>query len=321
MQYTFFGNTGMNVSRLCLGTMTFGNQIDEAESARVLDEALDHGVNFIDTADSYGNSEEILGRILTKEKREKVFGLYEKLGITGVKIDFLNSDSQQRFRFRDAAIRDCLRRKLMVSFHGATVPRGQRRRWPHIATWEAVMGSEWYTLGPARQPNPRFNCTLPYTRNVLGPMDSCPVTFTAANKTTTNAHELALSVIYESGWQCISDTPEAYAASPGKPFLKQVHAAWDDIHFVDGYPGRFVCLARRKGDDWFLAAINGERKRTVSVPLDFLKPGAYDVTVYRDDAQSRDIVVKELKLRTDTPLKIALPAGGGFCTRIAQSHR
>ena len=73
MQYTFFGNTGMNVSRLCLGTMTFGNRLDEAESARVLDEALDHGVNFIDTADSYGNSEEILGRILTKEKREKVF--------------------------------------------------------------------------------------------------------------------------------------------------------------------------------------------------------------------------------------------------------
>jgi len=256
----------------------------------------------------------------TPAKREKVFGLYEKFGIKGVKVDFLNSDSQQRFLFRDAVIKDCLRRKLMVSFHGATVPRGQRRRWPHIATWEAVMGSEWYSFG-AQQPNPQFNCTLPYTRNVLGPMDSCPVTFTATKKTTTNAHELALSVIYESGWQCISDTPQAYAVSPGKTFLKQVHVAWDDIHFVAGYPGQFVCLARRKGDDWFLAAINGPRKRTVNVPLDFLKPGTYAVTLYRDEAQGRGIAVANLKLRTDTPVKIALPSGGGFCTRIAKSHR
>ncbi len=251
----------------------------------------------------------------TPEKRERIFGLYNKLGITGVKIDFLDSDAQERFKFRDAAIRDCLTHKLMVSFHGATIPRGQRRRWPHIAAWEAVMGSEWYSFGE-QQPNPRLNCTLPFARNVVGPMDSCPVTFTAEKKTTTNAHELALSVIYESAWQCLSDTPEAYAASPGKPFLQHVPVAWDDVHFIDGYPGEFVCLARRKGNDWYIAGICGEEGRNVTVPLDFLEPGTYDVALYRDAAQGREIAVEKVTLHTTTPLEIALPPGGGFCTRV-----
>ena len=266
----------------------------------------------------------------TPEKREKVFGLFKKFGIKGVKIDFLDSDSQERFKFRDEVIRDCLDRKLMVSFHGATIPRGQRRRWPHVLTWEGVMGSENYKRGFQRnlglgswvpeEPNPEFHCTLPFARNVVGPMDSCPVTFTIEGKATTSAHELALSVIYESGWQCMSDSPKAYAASPGKPFLRHVPVAWDDIHFVGGYPGEFVCLARRKGNDWYLAALCGRRGRTVRAPLDFLKPGTYRVALYRDSADGKEIVVEQVTLNSDTPLQLDLPPGGGFCTRITNRN-
>lgn len=199
------------------------------------------------------------------------------------------------------------------------MPRGQRRRWPNVLTWEAVKGSEWFIIARS-WPTPGYNCTLPFTRNVVGPMDSCPVTFTAERKTTTNAHELALSVIYESGWQNISDTPEAYAASPGSPFLKEVHAAWDDIHFIDGYPGEFVCLARRKANDWFIAAINADSQRTLDVPLDFLKAGTYRVKLYRDDEAAADIAVDDVTLQTTKPLTITLPSGGGFCMRVANSH-
>ena len=257
----------------------------------------------------------------TAEKRERVFGLFNKFGIKGIKIDFLNSDSQERFKFRDDAIRDCLKHKLMVSFHGATVPRGRQRRWPHIATWEAVRGAEWY-MSWSNNPNPpSYNCTLPFTRNVVGSMDYTPVTFSTDRRGTTDAHELALSVIFESGWQCISDSPQSYNASPGKQFLKQVHAAWDDIHFIDGYPGRFVCLARRKGREWFVAGISAQGPRELTVPLDFIEPGTYSVKLYRDSADGKEIAVEQLTVKTTEGLKIPMAANGGFAVRFQSSPR
>jgi alpha-glucosidase len=252
----------------------------------------------------------------TPDKRAKMFELFNKLGLKGIKIDFMDSDSQETFKWYDDTIRDCAKYKLMVSFHGATIPRGQRRLWPHIMTWEAVLGAEYYTFGN-HPPTPAHNCTLPYTRNVVGPMDYTGVTFTAPGKKTTNAHELALAVIFESGWQNISDKPEAYAASPGKPFLKEVPATWDDIHFIDGYPGEFVCLARRKGNDWFLAAINAEKPQDITIPLDFLKKGTYSVKPYCDDDSAKDITVKDVTLDTSKPFVISLPPNGGFCTKVS----
>ncbi len=255
----------------------------------------------------------------TPEKRAKMFGFFNKISIKGVKIDFMDSDSQETFKWYDDTIRDCLKYKLMVSFHGATIPRGQSRRWPHIASWEAVLGAEYYQDWSKTPPLPEHTCTLPFTRNAVGPMDFTGVTFSTDRKKTTNAHELALSVIFESGWQNIADKPEAYAASPGKPFLKEVPAAWDDIHFIDGYPGEFVCLARRKGNDWFVAAINAEKERTIKAPLDFLKPDKYSAKLYCDDEAAKDIAVKEITLDTAQALAIAVPANGGFAVRIADS--
>ena len=112
----------------------------------------------------------------------------------------------------------------------------------------------------------------------------------------------------------------AYAASVGKPFLKQVPAAWDDICFIDGFPGEFVCLARRKANDWFIAAINATKARDIAIPLDFLKSGTYYIKLYRDDRAGKDIVVEDLTLDTGKPLKVFLPPNGGFCTRIANSY-
>ena len=254
----------------------------------------------------------------TPEKRDKIFGLFNKLGIKGINIDFLNSDSQEKFKFRDDAARDCLRHKLMLSFHGATIPRGQQRRWPHIAAWEAVHGAEWYMSWSSNPNPPSHNCTLPFTRNVLGSMDYTPVTFSTERRGTTDAHELALSVIFESGWQCLADSPESYAKSPAAPFLRQVPAAWDDIHFIDGYPGKFVCLARRKGRDWFLAAINAAQPRRLTVPLDFLEPHDYSVKLYKDSADGKSITVEQLTVNPTKPLQIPLPPNGGLAVRFAQ---
>jgi hypothetical protein len=157
-------------------------------------------------------------------------------------------------RLREDIIRDCANRRMMVSFHGETVPRGQRRRFPNVMTLEAVKGAEWYTLPEFGdfKGAPIHNCTLPFTRNVVGPMDYTPVAFSASNRETTDAHELALPVIFESGWTCIADRPDAVRASPGKDILKRVPAAWDDIRFLGGYPGEYVCLARSNPYDMTL---------------------------------------------------------------------
>jgi alpha-glucosidase len=254
----------------------------------------------------------------TPEKREKIFSLYSKLGIKGVKIDFLDSDSQERFRFRDAVALDAIRHKLMLSFHGETIPRGQQRRWPHIMTWEATHGAEWY-MNWSKNPSPvTHNCILPFTRNAVGSMDYTPVTFSTDRRKTTDAHELALSVIFESGWQCLADSPESYAKNPGTPFLRQVPAAWDDIHFIDGHPGRFVCLARRKGSDWFVAAINADEPRTIHAALDFLTPGIYHATLYRDSITGKEMTIEEITVDTREALQVATAAGGGFAVRFSQ---
>lgn len=214
----------------------------------------------------------------TPEKREKILGYFVTHGFKGIKVDFLESDSQERFKFRETIARDCAERHLMLSYHGETMPRGQQRRWPHIATLEGVKGEEYYLFEYG--PTPAYNVNLVFTRNIVGSMDSCPSGFELtgtpfSRRTTSNSHEMALAVMFESGWQCMSVSPESMKDNPAKGFLKDIPSAWDDIHFVDGYPGEFAVLARRKGKDWWLVGINAGTPREVTVPLDFLKPATY----------------------------------------------
>jgi alpha-glucosidase len=221
----------------------------------------------------------------TPQKREHILGYFVKHGLKGIKVDFLESDSQERFQFRETMARQCARHRLMLSFHGETLPRGQQRRWPNIATLEGVMGQEYYLF--SHGPTPAFNVNLVFTRNIAGSMDACPSGFALPGtpfspRTTSNAHEMALAVLFESGWQCMSVSPESMKDNPAKAFLKHLPSAWDDIHFVDGHPDQFAVLARRKGRDWWLAGINAGTPREVRVPLGFLKPGSYRVKLYRD---------------------------------------
>jgi alpha-glucosidase len=262
-------------------------------------------------------------QVYTQQQRDRILPTYVNMGIKGIKADFIMDDSQKAMKWYDAFTQDCAKHKLLVSFHGATLPKGQQRRWPNIMTWEAVLGEEWHTLpnakNPCPPPTPEFNCELPFTRNVVGSMDYTPVVFSIPDKKTTNAHELALAIIFESAWQCIADSPASYNASPAKPFLKEVPATWDDIHFIDGQPDEFCCLARLKGNNWYLAAINAGTARTLKIPLNFLKQGTYPVTLYKDDAQAKDIAVENITLDTSKPFEISIPPNGGFCMKIVNS--
>lgn len=250
-----------------------------------------------------------------------VFDAYQRMGIDGIKIDYIDSDSRHAMRFRDSVSHYALKRKMLVSFHGETLPRGQRRTYPNIMTNEGVKGAEYYTFRGAPCANSWHNCMLPFTRNVVGPMDYTPVTFTVRPenpRTTTYAHELALPFVFESGWTCMADKPEAYLDSPAKDLLQKIETAWDDIHFVDGRPGEYFCVARRKGGKWFIAGINGKAPRTVSIPLGFLGKGRYDIVVYEDDKSGKDSVVRRT-LHNLTPAKairVNVKANGGFVMEV-----
>ncbi|MHB8969787.1 MAG: glycoside hydrolase family 97 protein [Pirellulaceae bacterium] len=279
----------------------------------------------------------------TPEKRKKILGYFVQHGFKGIKVDFLDSDSQERFKFRETIARACAEHKLMLSYHGETMPRGQQRRWPHIATLEGVKGEEYYLF--ERGPTPAYNVNLVFTRNIVGSMDNCPSGFELvgtplSRRTTTNAHEMALAVLFESGWQSMSVSPESMLDNPARGFLQGLPSAWDDIHFVDGFPEEFAVLARRRGQDWWLVGINAGTPRDVTIPLDFLKPGTYHTKLYHDapekqlvgreidlpesdvgelplEAARTRIAVDDASIDSASSFKVSLPANGGFGVKFA----
>ncbi len=260
----------------------------------------------------------------SKAGRDHVFGKYKALGIKGIKIDYIDSDKDYAMRFRDTALNYAAQHKFMVSFHGETMPRGQRRKYPNLMTLEGVRGAEYYTFKGASPPSPTHNCTLPFTRNVVGPMDYTPVTFTIRDENpriTTYAHELALPFIFESGWTCMADRPAAYLNSPAKEMLKRIETTWDETKFLDGFPGKYVCLARRKGKSWYIAAINAGPERTLKIPLGFIRNGTYSIKRYEDmpGEELTNIKISNEQIKKGDMLIIKLAANGGFSTIIDNS--
>ena len=267
----------------------------------------------------------------TQALENGIFPQNHAWGVISLKIDFISDANsacdQNIMKWFDMTAANLAANKLMGTFHGCTVPRGQRRRWPNMMTWEAVMGLEYIGRGYGGPPH---NCTMPFTRNVIGPMDLTPVLFTTtqlsngpgSQRTSTDAHELATSVIFESGMQHFADNPESYNASVGLPFLKAVPSCWDDIHFISGNPGDSVIMARRKGNDWYVAGIFAVPSKNVSVPLSFLKPGSYTVDLYVDSTGGTKYTMAKHTVTIDpsTPLSVWIKDNGGFCCRIPNSY-
>jgi hypothetical protein len=229
-----------------------------------------------------------------KPVREFELKMLKDWGVKGVKVDFLQSDKQNVISLYHSIMQDAAAHKIMVNFHGCTLPRGWDRTYPHLMSMEAVRGEECYIFD-SKYPEmaPGQNTILPFTRNAVGPMDYTPVGFSNNQypHLTTYGHELALSVVFESGWLHFTDRAEAYRGLPAAPkeFLKNVPVAWDDTRFVDGYPGKFVVLARRKADTWYLAGVNGEKapRRVEVKPGSWLEKGNYTLSTIVDGADGK----------------------------------
>ena len=244
------------------------NRFSKEELARLITHAKQRNVGLFLWYNSGGSNNAVTeaprnlmaDRSLRRAEFERISGL----GIRGIKVDFWHSDKQYMIKRYIDLLLDAAEFKLLVNFHGSTIPRGWERTFPNLVTMEAIRGHEFYTF--PSEPNygelaPSQNALVPFTRNVIGPMDSTPVIFAPKliSRLTTNGHEAALGIIYESGVQHFSDDAGAYSALPEawKSYLRSLPSAWDETRLLAGYPGKYVVMARRKGERWWVGAING----------------------------------------------------------------
>ncbi len=208
------------------------------------------------------------GKLLTHEDRAKEFSRLKEMGIKGVKIDFFGGDGQSVIQYYIDILNDAAQYDLMIHFHGATLPRGWARTYPHLVTTEAVRGFEMVTFTQNHADAEPNHCTmLPFTRNAFDPMDFTPMNLyripTRVKRITTSAFELALSVLFLSGIQHFAESPEGMRHVPDyvQQFLRELPDYWDDVQFIEGYPGKYVVPARKSGNRWYVAGINGENNQ------------------------------------------------------------
>ncbi len=266
-------------------------------------------------------------RMNTSEKRVKEFEWLNQIGVYGIKVDFFPGDQQKTMNHYISILEDAARYKLMVNFHGCTLPRGWSRTYPNLMTMEGVYGAEQYNNGRRMTPQGAgHNATLPYTRNIVGPMDYTPVAFTNSQHphTTTYAHELSLSVVFESGIVHFADRPSGFTDLPNeaKEFLRYVPTAWDDTKLLEGYPGQLAVIARQKADNWYIGGINGEEKeKTIKIDFDFLQPNTkYKMVLIKDGADAVTFDISDGAVNHNDSIEIRLLPKGGAVMWITKDE-
>lgn len=256
-------------------------------------------------------------RLNDPESCDREFAKIAGWGVKGVKIDFFADDIKDISRYYHQLITTAAKHHLTVNFHGGTIPHGWQRTYPNVVTCEAVYGAEWYNNnGTLTDKAAEHNATLPFTRNVIGPMDYTPGTFTDTQypHITSDAHELALIILFESGIQHMPDRPETYTSMPLqiKELLSSLPSAWDDTRLVGGYPGDYAILARRKGSTWYVAGVNGKREsRILDFSLSFLGKGLHE-SLLVTDAPDRHFSTNSKAVKSSDRLHIDCAPDGGF---------
>ena len=256
---------------------------------------------------------------------EKACALYEKWGIAGIKIDFMDSDDQEMVNWYHRVVKTAAKYHLMVDFHGAYKPTGWRRTYPNLMTREGVLGNEYNKW--SYRVTPEHMCTLPFTRMLAGPMDFTPGGFlnrnpdkfrngTPAHVMGTRANTLSQFVIYDSPYLVACDHPDNYYGEVGIDFLKNVKSVWDDTRVLKGEIGEYITMARRNGENWFIGSMTNSFERELEITLDFLGGGNYKMVSFSDTEKTKENA--EIAIRNETivkkgdTIKINMVPGGGF---------
>jgi len=261
----------------------------------------------------------------------EAFPLYEKWGVAGLKIDFVLRDDQPGIDFYYKVAEKAAKHKLMVDFHGCTKTWGIQRTYPNVVGFEGIIGMEQSKAGV--RDNPENRLIIPYTRMIGGLTDYTPGGFNNVKREEfnaimggrpmvmgTRAHHLALYVVYESPFQMVSDWPEAYRKDPSFKFIKDVPASWDKTKVLNGYPGEFIIVARKKGNDWYLGSMTNRIPRSFEIILDFLDSGNYIAEIYADAKDSdqfpKSIDIKSIKVKKGDKFRIRMVTDGGLAVQF-----
>ena len=252
-----------------------------------------------------------------QEAIEEEFAWCEQVGVKGVKVDYINSDSQFAMKVMYMLADIAADHHLVVNYHGCVNPGGENRTYPNILSSEAVAGMENYKWNNG--PNVASLLTLPYTRNVLGSMEFTPTAYRVQGSNATSGLMLAMSVVYESAIQTFAHSAFVYQGYKGLSLLADVPTTWDDSKLIEGYPGESVIRARKKGDNWYLGAMTLDAK-TYNVPLTFLDSGqTYHAYIYKDNAAGDNIEVTSQDVTSATVLPIPLLANGGCSVKFTKN--
>lgn len=260
--------------------------------------------------------------LLTHDDRIKEFTRIKNIGVKGVKIDFFAGDGQSMIAYYHDILKDAATVGLLINFHGATLPRGWHRTYPNLMTMESVKGFEMITFSQQTADAAPAHCAiLPFTRNAFDPMDFTPMCLYKIPrivKRTTGPFELALSVLFMSGIQHYAERPEGMATVPAfvKAFLQNVPSVWDDVKFIDGFPGKYAVIARKSGKNWWIAGINGEAtSKKVNLDLSFAGKG-WKGTMITDDQNGKGFIEKQIVPQDKKPFEITMQPNGGFVMQL-----
>jgi alpha-glucosidase len=248
------------------------------------------------------------------DSRRAFFTQCRDLGVVGVKIDFLDHEAKEVVDTYEAILRDAAAFHLMIDFHGANKPTGGDRTWPNELTREGIYGFEHRNPGPWGP----HDATVPFTRYLAGPADFTPVVFGPRRKETSWAHQIATAVVFTSPLLVYGGNPESLLASPAVEIIKSIPSTWDETVVLPGSEiGEVATFARRRGRDWFVAAVGGAGERTLRVTPSFLGEGRYTSLIVRDDpADSGAVRLERGELGRGDTISIELRDGGGFVAKL-----
>jgi len=265
------------------------------------------------------------------DKFDQAMDRFEKWGIKGLKVDFMQRDDQPVINFYHKVSREAAKRHMLVDFHGAQKPATMTRTWPNLISTEGVRGLEWDKWSDST--SPEHDVTLPFTRMFLGPMDYTPGAMVNATKKSfahifetpmsmgTRCHQLAMYVVFESPLQMLADSPSNYLREPETmEFLGPVPTTWDETRVLDGKIGDHVAVARRHGADWWVGAMTGWTPRDLDIDLSFLPEGRFELDAYADGVNADRWASDYARAKSDVDrtrrLRVHLAEGGGWAARL-----
>lgn len=256
--------------------------------------------------------------------RRKEMKWMQSIGIRGIKVDFFGGDKQMTMQLYEDILSDANEYGLLVIFHGCTLPRGWERMYPNFASSEAVLASENLHFSQGSCDHEAFNATLhPFIRNTVGSMDfggsALNKYYNADNaprgsrRVTSDVYALATAVLFQSPVQHFALAPNNLTDAPAWAidFMKEVPTTWDEVRFVDGYPGKYVILARRHGDKWYIAGVNAQKETLkLKVNLPMFSNGE-KVRLFSDDKALQG-GVKQIEIGKKQELQLSIPCNGGI---------